>query len=110
MPLEVLTNRIEELVWDAEQRANAVALLSALKGTALDEITQAEISLNSFTGAICLDWQTGGKWDDVEVKVYPDHFETYLSRNQELRIKHWPNDLRPDALKDVVYELLAGMA
>lgn len=110
MPAESLTRRIEELARDARQRANADALLSALEGCVLDGIDHEDITLNPFTNAICFYWQAGREWDDVEVEVYPDHFETYLSRDQELRIKHWPNDLRSEALKDVVAELLAGMA
>jgi hypothetical protein len=110
MPSELLTSRVEELAWDAGQQTNAVALLSALEGTVLDGIDHEDISLNPFTNAICFDWQAGREWDDVEVEVYPDRFETYLSRDQELRIKHWPNDLLSEGLKDVVEELLAGMA
>lgn len=106
MPAELLIRRIEELAEDAGQRANAVALLSALEGSVLGGIHQEDISLNPFTNAVCFDWQAGREWDDVEVEVYPGHFETYLSRDQELRINHW----RSDALKDVVAELLAGMA
>ena len=106
MPTELLTRRIEELAVDAGQRVNAVALLSAFEGTALDGIDHEDISLNSFTSAICFDWQVGREWDDVQVEIYPDHFETYLSRDQELRINHW----RSEALTDVVVELLAGMA
>lgn len=107
---ELLTSRIEELARNAGQQTNAVAFLSALEGSVLDGIDHEDISLNPFTSAICFDWQGGREWDDIEVEVYPDHFETYLSRDQELRIKHWPNDLRSEALKDVVEELLAGMA
>ena len=104
MPSELLTSRIEELAQDAGQRTNAIALLSALEGTVLDEVNYEDISLNRFTDAICFDWQARREWDDITVEVYPDHFETYLSRDKELRINHWK------ALKDVVAELLAGMA
>ncbi|MET1754967.1 hypothetical protein ABVV53_05770 [Novosphingobium sp. RD2P27] len=106
MPAELLIRRIEELTKDARQRANAVALLSAVEGSALDGIDHEDISLNPFTNAICLDWLAGREWDEVQVEIYPNHFETYLSRDQELRINHW----RSEALKDVVAELLAGMA
>lgn len=106
MPAELLTRRIEELAKDPGQRANAVALLSAIERSALDGIGHEDISLNSFTNAICFDWLAGREWDDVQVEIYPDRFETYLSRDQELRINHW----RSEALKDVVAELLAGMA
>ncbi|MEO8618262.1 MAG: hypothetical protein ABI412_02750 [Sphingomicrobium sp.] len=109
MSEELLKRRIEELANDAEQRDNAVALLSALDGTALAELDIEDISVNSYTNAICIDWLASGEWDSIEVQIYPDHFETYLSRNLELRINHWPSEGQSTALEKVVEELLAGM-
>lgn len=110
MTSELLKSRVESLTQNACQRANAVALLSAIEGSALGRMSDEDISRNTFTNAICFDWRAGREWDDVEVEVYSDHFETYLSRDKELRIKHWPNDLRSEALREVVAELLAGLA
>ncbi|MXO49684.1 hypothetical protein GRI69_15650 [Erythrobacter vulgaris] len=90
MPDRLLELRVEELASDAAQRGNAIALLSALGGTALAKIESEDISLNPYTNAICFDWLVNGEWDSLEVEIYSDHFETYLSRDQELRINHWP--------------------
>ncbi|MAH15537.1 MAG: hypothetical protein CMN65_07355 [Sphingomonadaceae bacterium] len=106
MSKELLEDRVEELAGDAAQHGNAIALISALEGTALGAIESEDISLNRYTKAICFDWLGRGEWDSLEVEIYSNHFETYLSRDQELRINHW----RSEALRDVVAELLAGMA
>lgn len=110
MPKELLMRRVEEIAADAAQRGNAIALLSALDRTALASIESEDISLNPFTDAICIDWLASGEWDSLEVEIYSDRFETYLSRDQELRIKHWPSEPMSPALENVVAELLDGMA
>lgn len=102
--------RIEELASDGLQRDNAVALLLAIRGTVLAVIDQEDIEINQFTNAIRFYWKADSEWIDVWVEVYPDQFETYLSRDRELRIKHWPNQPQPAAIKNVVDELLAGLA
>jgi len=110
MPKELLERRVEELAGDAAQRGNAIALLSVLEGTALGAIESEDISLNPYTKAICFDWLASGEWDSLEVEIYSDRFETYLSRDQELRINHWPSEPRAAALEKVIGELLAGSA
>ena len=110
MPSRLIEHRVEELASDAGQRENAIALLSALSGTVLAEIQSDDISLNPYTNAICFDWLVSGEWEDLEVEIYSDHFETYLSRDQELRINHWPSEPKPQALEKVIAELMAGTA
>lgn len=106
----LLERRVEELASDAAQRDNAIALLSALDGTALAAIESDDISLNPYTNAVCFDWLVSGGWDSLQVEIYSDHFETYLSRDQELRINHWACEPRLPALENVIGELLAGTA
>ena len=106
---ESLKLRIHELAGDGAQHGNAVALLVALKGTVLSEIDPEDIEINQFTNAICFYWKAHGAWIDVSLEVYADRFETYLSRDRELRINHWPNEPQPSAIENVVEELLAGM-
>lgn len=106
----MLERRVEELAGDAAQRSNAIALLAALEGTVLEDIQSRDISLNHFTSAICFDWLVRGEWDSLQVEVYSDHFETYLSRDQELRINHWPSEPKLPALDKVMGELLTGAA
>ena len=110
MKEELLKVRIEELAGDRAQRDNALALIAAFRGTVLAEIDRGDIEINGFTNALCFYWKAEGEWEDVSVEISADQFETYLSRDQEVRINHWP--VRPDAfaLKSVVDELLAGMA
>ncbi|MFB0613627.1 hypothetical protein [Aurantiacibacter poecillastricola] len=110
MPKELLERRVEELAGDAAQRGNAIALLSTLEGTALGTIESEDISLNPYTKAICIDWLVSGEWDSLEVEIYSDRFETYLSRDQELRINHWPSEPQSAALESVIDELLMGSA
>lgn len=110
MPKELLERRVEELAGDAAQRGNAIALLSALESTALGAFESEDISLNPYTKAICFDWLVSGEWDSLEVEIYSDRFETHLSRDQELRINHWPSEPKPQALEKVIGELLAGTA
>ena len=110
MPKELLERRVEELAGDAAQRSNAIALLLALEGTALGAIECKDISLNPYTKAICFDWLVSGEWESLEVEIYSDRFETYLSRDQELRINHWPSEPKSTALESVVGELLTGSA
>ena len=109
MAEEMLKRRIEKLAGDCAQCANAVALLLALEETVLAGIDPEDIEVNQFTNAICFYWQASGEWDDITVEVYSDGFETYLSRDRELRIKHWANEPKPAAIKNVIEELLAGM-
>ena len=106
----LLERRVEELAGDAAQRDNAIALLSALDGTALNEIESEGIWLNPYTDAICFGCLVSGEWDSFQVEIYSDHFETYLSRDQELRINHWACEPRLPALENVIGELLAGRA
>jgi hypothetical protein len=106
---ELLKRRIETLSGDFTQRDNAIALLLALEGTVLAEIDPLDIELNPYTSAVCFYWLAGGEWDDVTVEVYPDQFETYLSRDRELRINHWPTEPKSSAIRNVIGELLAGM-
>ena len=110
MTLELLERRVDELACDTTQRRNAMALLSAIEGTVLGAIESEDISLNPYTNAICFDWLVNGEWNSLEVEVYPDRFETYLSRDQELRINHWPCEPKSGALGKVIGELLAGWA
>ena len=110
MPSSSIERKVEELASDLAQRENAIALASALSGTALAEIHSDDISLNPYTSAICFNWLVSGEWENLEVEIYSDHFETYLSRDQELRINHWPSDPKPQALEKVVRELIAGAA
>ncbi|MBX7541011.1 hypothetical protein [Qipengyuania sphaerica] len=106
----LLERRVEDLASDAAQRSNAISLLAALEGTVLGAIESEDISLNRFTNAICFDWLVSGEWDSLQVEIYSDHFETYLSRDQELRINHWPSEPKSLALDKVMGELLAGAA
>ncbi|MEL7188679.1 MAG: hypothetical protein AAGK17_03925 [Pseudomonadota bacterium] len=108
MPNTLLEDLVDELAGDAAQLSNAMALLFALGGTALANIESESISLNPYTNAVCFDWLVGGEWSSLEVEIYADHFETYLSRDRELRIKHWPSDPKPQAIDRVIKELLAG--
>jgi hypothetical protein len=108
MTKALLERRVEELASDAPQRDNAIALLAALDGTALAAIESEDISLNPYTNAVCFDWIVSGEWDSLQVEIYSDHFETYLSRDQELRINHWACEPRFPALENVIGELLAG--
>lgn len=108
MPKDSLELRVEKLAGDAAQRGNAIALLSALEGTLLGGIESEDISLNPYTKAICFDWLVSGIWDSLEVEIYSDRFETYLSRDQELRINHWPSEPKSTALERVIGELLTG--
>ena len=110
MPKGMLERRVEELADDAAELSNAIALLAALQGSALGEIESEDISLNPYTSAICFDWLVSGEWDSLQVEIYSDHFETYLSRNKELRINHWPSEPKAPALDKVMEELLAGAA
>jgi hypothetical protein len=110
MPKGLLERRVEELASDAPQRDNAIALLSALDGTALAVMHSEDISLNPYTNAVCIDWLVSGEWDSLQVEIYSDHFETYLSRDKELRINHWACEPRLPALENVIGELLAGTA
>ena len=106
----MLKRRIEELAGDCAQRDNAITLLVALEGTVLAGVDHEDIELNRFTNAICIYWNASGEWDNVFVEVYRDGFETYLSRDREVRIKHWPKEPKSAVIKNVVRELLAGMA
>ena len=110
MPAETALRQIEQLASSSRQGDNARALLSALEGSALGTIGAEDISLHPYTQAISFYWVAGGEWDDIQVDVFEDHFESYLSRDGELRIKHWPSDVSPDALSALVGELWAGMA
>ena len=106
----MLERRVVELTGDAALRSNALALISALEGTGFEASKCEDISLNPYTKAICCDWQLSGEWDSVEVQIYADRFETYLSRDRELRINHWPCEAQSVALEKVLGELLAGSA
>ena len=110
MPSRLIERRVKELASDVAQLNNAIALLSSLQGTALSENESDDISLNPYTKAICFDWLVNGEWESLEVEIYSDHFETYLSRDQELRINHWPSEPKPQSLDKVISELLAGTA
>ncbi len=107
---DVLKGHIEELARDCAQRDNAINLLMALEGTVLAGVDHEDIELNRFTNAICINWNASGEWDNVFIEVYRDGFETCLSRDRELRIKHWPKEPKSAVIKIVVRELVAGMA
>lgn len=110
MPTETALHQIEQLACSSRQGDNARALLFSLEGSALGAIGAEDISLHPYTQSISFYWVVGGEWDEIQVDVFEDHFESYLSRDGEIRIKHWPSDVPPDALSELVVELWAGMA